>query len=57
MRDGENLQCLGPTLLPDNYGIIEEVPQDEPQGGDGQGKEQKFILERKPFVLSQTSEA
>ena len=37
------VHCLGPILLLLNMGIIEQVAQDELQGGDEQVKGQKII--------------
>ena len=37
-------------LLPVNMGIIEQVAKDKLQGGEGQGKGQKFIQARRRFT-------
>ena len=47
---------FGPSLLPVYTGIIVQVSQDEPQGGAGQRKGEKFIREKEGSFLSQTSE-
>ena len=51
------LHCLGPTLLPVDMGIIEQVAQGELQGKEEQGKGQKFFRQEEASLLSQTSEA